>query len=76
MTKAKSVMIPLGLITVKRPDATTLITSNEEMKDIMKVVKFLKDSDKLIKGVTQTIENETKEQKDGFLCIGEMKDGA
>ena len=45
---------------------TTLIIFNEEMKDIMKIVKPLKDSGLLIKGVSETIKNEAKEQKGGF----------
>ena len=46
---------------------TTLIISNEEMNDIMKIVQALEDSNILLKGVTKTIEDETKEQKGGFL---------
>ena len=42
---------------------TTLITSNEEMKDIMKIVQTLEDSNILLKGVTKTFKDETKEQK-------------
>ena len=45
---------------------TTLIISNEEMNDIMKIVQALEDSNILLKGVTKTIENETKEQKEDF----------
>ena len=45
---------------------TTLLKSNEEMNDIMKIVKALEDSNILLKGVTKTIKNETKEQKDDF----------
>ena len=41
---------------------TTLITSNEEMNDIMKIVQTLEDSNILLKRVTKTIKNETKEQ--------------
>ena len=33
----------------------------------MKIVKALKDSNILLKGVTKTIKNETKERKQGFL---------
>ena len=47
--------------------ATTLIISNEEMNDIMKIIKSLKESSLLIKGVSETIKNEIKEQKGGFL---------
>ena len=36
------------------------------MNDIMKIIHALEDSDILIKGVTKTIKNETKEQKQGF----------
>ena len=46
---------------------TTLIISNEEMNDIMKIVQALEDSNILLKEVTKTIKNETKEQKGGFL---------
>ena len=49
--------------------ATTLIISNEEMNDIIKIVQALEDSNILLKGVTKTIENETKEQKGGFLSM-------
>ena len=46
---------------------TTLIISNEEMNDIMKIVKSLEESGLLIKGVSETIKNEAKEQKEGFV---------
>ena len=45
----------------------TLIISNEEMNDIMRIVKSLEESGLLIKGVSQTIKNKTKEQKGGSL---------
>ena len=48
---------------------TALITSKEKMEDILKIVKSLKESGLLIKGVSETINSETKEQKDGFLRI-------
>ena len=48
---------------------TTLIISNEEMNDIMKIVQTIEDSNILLKGVTKTIENEAKEQKVGFLSM-------
>ena len=47
---------------------TTLIISNEEM-NIIKITQALEDSNILLKGVTKTIENETKEQKGGFLSM-------
>ena len=39
------------------------------MNDIMKTVQPLEDSNILLKGVTKTIKNETKEQKVGFISI-------
>ena len=48
---------------------TTLIISNKEINDIMKIVQALEDSDILLKGVTKTIKNETKEQNGGFLSM-------
>ena len=39
------------------------------MEDIMKIVKFLEDSDLLLKGVSKTVQNEAKEQKGGFLSM-------
>ena len=73
---AKSVLIPLGsekdaAIPKKifRSGITTLIISNEEMNDIMRIVKSLEESGLLIKGFSETIKNEVKEQKDGFLIM-------
>ena len=78
---AKSVLIPLGLTAAaSAADAgihkkilgsgnTTLIISNEEMNDIIKIVQALEDSNVLLKGVTKAIQNETKEQKGGFLSM-------
>ena len=48
---------------------TTLIISNEEMNDIMKIVQGLEGSNILFKGATKTIKNERKEQKRGFLSM-------
>ena len=39
------------------------------MNDIMKIVQALEDSNILLKGVTKTIKNETKEQKGTFLSM-------
>ena len=44
-----------------------LIISNEEMEDIIKIVKSLEESGLLIKGISERIKNETKEQKGEFL---------
>ena len=76
---AKSVLIPLGLTAaVSVADAgihkellgsgnMTTIISNDEIGDIIKIVKSLEDSGLLLKGVTKTVQNEVKEQKRGFL---------
>ena len=47
----------------------TLIISNEEMNDIINIIQGLEDSNILLKGVTKTTKNETKEQKGGFLSM-------
>ena len=46
---------------------TILIISNEEMNDVMKIVKSLEGSGLLIKVVNKTITNDTKEQKEEFF---------
>ena len=50
-----------------RSEMTALIISNKEMKYMMKIVKSVKELGLLLNGVSETIENETKEQKDGFI---------
>ena len=47
----------------------TLIILNNGMDDILKIVKSLKDSGVLLKGVSETISNEAKEQRGGFLSM-------
>ena len=47
--------------------ATTLIISNDEMDDILKIVKSLENSGVLLKGTSETIQHEAKEQRGGFL---------
>ena len=76
---AKSVLIQLGLTAATSATnaaihkktfgsgMTTLIFSNEEMNDIMKIVKSLEECGLLMKGVSETVKNEVKEQKGGFL---------
>ena len=44
-------------------NTTMLIISNDEINDIIKIVKSLEDSGLLLKGVTETVQNEVKEQK-------------
>ena len=48
---------------------TTLIISNEEMRDIIKMVQSLKESRLLLKGVRKTMKNEGKWQKCRFLSM-------
>ena len=48
---------------------TTSIISNDEIGDIIKIIKCLEDSGLLLKGVTETVENEVKEQKGGFVSM-------
>ena len=78
---AKIVLIPLGLnAAASAADAgihkkilgsgnVTLIISNGKMNDVMKIIQALEDSNILLKGITKTIKNETKEQKGGFLSM-------
>ena len=72
-------MVPLGLIAAASAadgaiqkkifgsDIAASIISNEEMEDIMKIVKSLEESRLLIKGISETNKNKTKEQKWKFL---------
>ena len=76
---AKNILAKLGITAVASAmdsgiqkkahgsETTTLIISNEEMNDITKIVHTLEDSNILLKAVTKTIKNETKEQKGEFL---------
>ena len=76
---AKNILAPLGITAaasaidagiqkkIHGSGTTTLIISNKEMNDMMKIVQALEDSNIWLKGVTKTVKNETKEQKGGFL---------
>ena len=77
---AKSILIPLGLtVASAAADAgihkkilgsgnnTTLIISNKDMDDLIKIVKSREDSGLLLKGITESVQNEIKEQKADFL---------
>ena len=46
-----------------------LIIEQEDMNNIIKLIEALENSGILLKGVTKTIENETKEQRGGFLSM-------
>ena len=49
--------------------ATTVIISNKEMNDILKIVKSLEESGLLINSVIGKNQNEAQEQKRGFLSV-------
>ena len=77
---AKNVLAPLGLTAAMSAtdggmqkkihgSGVKLIIEQEDMNDIMKIVETLENSGILLKGVSKTIENETKEQKGGFLSM-------
>ena len=48
---------------------TTLIISNDEVNDILKIVKSLENFGVLLKGVSETIQHEAKEQRGGFVSM-------
>ena len=75
---AKKVLAPLGLTAAMSAidgsiqkkihgSGVKLIIEQEDMNDIIKIIEALENSGILLKGVTERIENETKEQKGGFL---------
>ena len=76
---SKNILAPLGITAaasvidagiqkkIHGAGTTTLIISNEKMNVIMKILQALEDSNILLKGVTKSVKNETKEQKGGFL---------
>ena len=76
---AKRVLIPLGLTAAASAEIhkkilgsgghTTLIISNKDMDNLIKIVKSLEDSGLLLKGVTESVQNEIKGQKSGFLSM-------
>ena len=43
-----------------------LVISNKEIEDLIKIVKSLEDSELLLKGVTESVQNEVKE--DFLVC--------
>ena len=80
MPLAKNVLAPLGLTAAMSAidgsiqkkihgSGVKLIIEQEGMKDIMKIIEALESSGFLLKGVSKPIENETKEQRGGFLSI-------
>ena len=77
---AKNVLAPLGLTAAMSAidgsiqkkihgSGVKLTIEEEDMNDIMKIIEALENSGILLKGVSKTIENETKEQRGGFLSM-------
>ena len=48
---------------------TTLVISNDDIQDLLKIVKSLEDSGILLDGITETVKKEVKELKVGFLSM-------
>ena len=80
MPLAKNVLAPLGLTAAMSAidgsiqkkihgSGVKLIIEQEDMNDIIKIIEALENPGILLKGVTKTIENETKEQRGGFLSM-------
>ena len=80
MPLAKHVLAPLGSTAAMSAidgsiqkkihgSGVELIIEQEDMNDIMKIIEALENSSILLKGVSKTIENETKEQRGGFLSM-------
>ena len=80
MSLAKNVLAPLGLTAAMSAidgsiqkmihgSGVKLIVEQEDMNDIMKIIEALENSGILLKGVSKTIEKETKEQREGFLSM-------
>ena len=77
---AKNVLAPLGLTAAMSAidgsiqkkihgSGVKLVIEEEDMNDIMKFIEALENSGILLRGVSKTIENETKEQRGGFLSM-------
>ena len=78
MSLTKNVLAPLGLraamsaidgIIQKKihGSGVKLIIGQEYINDIMKIIEALENFGILLKGISKTIENQTKEQRGGFL---------
>ena len=77
---AKNVLAPLGLTAAMSAidgsiqkkihgSGVKLIIEQEYINDIMKIIEALENFGILLKGISKTIENETKEQRRGFLSM-------
>ena len=80
LSLSKNVLAPLGLTAAMSAidgsiqkkihgSGIILIIEEEDIQDIIKIIKELENSDILLKGVSKTIENEIKEQRGGFLSM-------
>ena len=80
MPLAKNVLAPLGLTAALSAidgciqkkihgSGVKLVIEHEDMNDIMKIIEALENSATLLKEISKTIENETKEQRGGFLSM-------
>ena len=80
MPLAKNVLAPLGLTAAMSAidgsiqkkihgSGIKLIIEEEDMQDIIKIIKELENSDILLKGVSKTIGNDIKKQRGGFLSM-------
>ena len=80
MPLAKNLLAPLGLTAAMSAidgsiqkkihgSGVKLIIEQEDMNDIIKIIEALESSGISLKGITNTIENETKEQRGGFLSM-------
>ena len=80
MPLAKNILAPLALMAAMSAidgsiqkkihvSGVKLIIEQEYMNDIMKIIEALESSGILLKGISKTTENETKEQRGGFLIM-------
>ena len=80
MPLSKNVLVPLDLTAAMSAidgsiqkmihgSGVILIIEQEDMNDIIQIIEALENSGILLKEVTKTIENETKEQRGGFLSM-------
>ena len=80
MTLAKNALAPLGLTAAMSAidgsiqkkihgSGFKLIIEQEDMNDIIKIIEALENSGILLKGITKTIGNKTKEQRGEFLSM-------
>ena len=69
LTAAASSTDSINKKTLGSGNNIALIISNDDKQDLLKIVKSLEDSDILLDGITETVENEVKEQKGGCISM-------